>query len=172
MNPAGGDFHLRTAPPISPAIDKGVNSYIHGTRQDTPSTTVPAEWVPGDDFETTARPQDGDADGTSSNDPGWDEVGAASVCGNGTVEAGEQCDDSNTTNGDCCSSNCLFEVGPCDDGNACTVGDFCASGSCLPGVGAPNCDDGNVCTDDSCDPGSGCVNAPNTAPCDVSLWRR
>lgn len=34
---------------------------------------------------------------------------AASVCGNGVVTGGEQCDDSNTSNGDGCSSGCLCE---------------------------------------------------------------
>ena len=33
----------------------------------------------------------------------------ASVCGNGMVEAGEQCDDGNTTDGDGCSSTCMIE---------------------------------------------------------------
>ena len=31
------------------------------------------------------------------------------VCGNGAVEAGEECDDSNTSSGDGCSSSCLWE---------------------------------------------------------------
>ncbi|HEY0481676.1 MAG TPA: DUF4215 domain-containing protein [Kofleriaceae bacterium] len=35
---------------------------------------------------------------------------ARAVCGNGTVEAGEQCDDGNTRSGDGCSSRCLTEV--------------------------------------------------------------
>ena len=34
---------------------------------------------------------------------------AAAVCGNGVVEAGEQCDDGNTTSGDGCSATCQFE---------------------------------------------------------------
>lgn len=34
------------------------------------------------------------------------------ACGDGTLNAGEQCDDGNTDNGDCCSSNCEFESGP------------------------------------------------------------
>jgi cysteine-rich repeat protein len=33
-----------------------------------------------------------------------------SVCGNGIREAGEQCDDGNTTNGDGCSSTCMVET--------------------------------------------------------------
>jgi cysteine-rich repeat protein len=34
------------------------------------------------------------------------------VCGNGSVEAGEQCDDGNTTSGDGCSATCKIEVKP------------------------------------------------------------
>jgi len=36
---------------------------------------------------------------------------AAPTCGNGSFDASEQCDDSNTTNGDGCSDVCLFEPG-------------------------------------------------------------
>src|SRR5205807_1447118 len=52
----------------------------------------------------------------------------------------------------------------CNDGNACTTADVCASGTC---VGGPplNCDDGNGCTTDSCNPATGCVHTPNRAPC-------
>src|SRR5262249_23010056 len=41
-----------------------------------------------------------------------------STCGNGTVEAGEQCDDGNTVGGDCCSAACQFEASgsTCDPG--------------------------------------------------------
>jgi cysteine-rich repeat protein len=61
--------------------------------------------------------------------------GRLGVCGNGLVEAGERCDDGNTTNGDGCSSVCLIpgcgngllEAGEqCDDGNP-TNGDGCSS---------------------------------------------
>ena len=119
----------------------------------------------------------------------------ASICGNGVVEPGEQCDDGNTLDGDCCSSTCQFDPagapctgtnvcltattcdgagvcgggtptpGACNDGNPCTTADTCAGGVCVGGP-ALNCDDGNVCTTDSCNPTTGCVNTPNTAPCD------
>lgn len=36
-------------------------------------------------------------------------VAPSTPCGNGTVDAGEQCDDSNTIGGDCCSATCQFE---------------------------------------------------------------
>ena len=52
--------------------------------------------------------------------------------------------------------------GPCNDGNACTTGDNCSTGSC---VGTPlNCSDGNPCTNDVCTAGV-CSNPPNTNPC-------
>lgn len=68
------------------------------------------------------------------------------VCGNGDVEAGEACDDSNVLNGDCCSSACQYE----------------ANGSPCPS-------DGNGCTDDQCD-GAGTCGIPNTAPCDDTVF--
>jgi cysteine-rich repeat protein len=37
------------------------------------------------------------------------------VCGNGTLEPGETCDDSNTTPGDGCSDTCMFEGDTCAD---------------------------------------------------------
>jgi len=115
------------------------------------------------------------------------------ICGNGILEVGEQCDDGNQLDGDCCSSACRrdppgtactignvcadaacdaagvcqftrFNTNPCDDGSACTVADTCSLGSC---VGTPrSCDDANVCTTDSCDPATGCVNTPRSGPCD------
>ena len=61
------------------------------------------------------------------------------VCGNGNTEAGEQCDDGNTLNGDCCSSTCQFEsaatvcrssAGVCDVAESCTG----SSAQCSPDV--------------------------------------
>ena len=53
---------------------------------------------------------------------------------------------------------------PCDDGDACTLGDLCNQGTCSPGADRI-CNDGNPCTDDSCEPATGCVFAPNAADC-------
>ena len=80
-------------------------------------------------------------------------------CGNHVVELGEQCDDGNTVDGDCCSSTCQFEMAgaPCDDNNVCTLSDTCnGSGTCQPGT-PMTCNDNNLCTQDSCDPIAGCV---------------
>src|SRR5437870_3746186 len=59
-------------------------------------------------------------------------VGAAiagACCGNGVIDPGEDCDDGNQLNGDCCSSTCKFEpattvcraaAGPCDAAEFCS----------------------------------------------------
>src|SRR5437867_7773221 len=48
---------------------------------------------------------------------------AMAICGDGTLDLGEECDDGNLLDGDCCSSGCLLEpegticrpaAGPCD----------------------------------------------------------
>ena len=74
-------------------------------------------------------------------------AGSLSVCGNGVLDAGEDCDDGNTVDGDCCSSLCFFEV----------AGSLCS-------------DDGNVCTDNLCDGAGACAAINNNAPCDDGLF--
>jgi hypothetical protein len=101
-------------------------------------------------------------------DPGNDPSCAVPVCGNGFVEAGEECDDGNTVPGDCCSATCTFEAlgSACDDGQFCTVSETCdGAGAC--GGGSPwNCSDSVACTADSCDEvADACVNAPDDAAC-------
>jgi len=85
--------------------------------------------------------------------------GEGATCGNGVIEAGEECDDGNTIGGDCCNAQCHFETSgsSCDDGDACTTGDSCdGAGSCVSGAPLV-CDDGNVCNGvESCDPQGGC----------------
>jgi cysteine-rich repeat protein len=117
------------------------------------------------------------------------------ICGNGILDAGENCDDGNKLAGDCCSPTCKFEplgspcTAPtictnnacngagacgsvslndglaCTDANVCTVADTCTAGAC---VGGPrNCVDGNVCTTDLCTPPAvGCENLNNALACD------
>ena len=92
------------------------------------------------------------------------------VCGDGLVQGAEQCDDGNTTSGDCCSSSCQFEGtgSPCDaDSNACTVEECNGSGGCvfvaLAAPGTTCADDGRVCTRDECDAGGVCTHPAKAA---------
>ncbi|MEZ4287237.1 MAG: DUF4215 domain-containing protein [Polyangiales bacterium] len=70
----------------------------------------------------------------------------AGVCGDGTLNDGEGCDDNNTSAGDGCSASCLIE-----NGSDCTASAACASGQCTDGVcvfsctSDTQCDDGQTC---------------------------
>jgi CSLREA domain-containing protein len=94
------------------------------------------------------------------------------LCGNGTVDAGETCDDGNPFGGDCCSATCQLEVvtSPCtDDGDVCTD-DFCdGAGSCTHPHNAAPCSDGNPCTMGDLCSGGTCIAGPPVlcGPCHV-----
>jgi len=102
-------------------------------------------------------------------------VPAGSICGNHVVEAGEECDDGNRSDGDGCSAFCGVETPSpqpqcgngalepgeqCDDGNnfdndgcdaSCAVESptaLCGNGLLEPGE---QCDDGNLLRGDGCD---------------------
>ncbi len=123
----------------------------------------------GGEAERDGGPRDAGAEDAGARDGGPRDGGF--VCGDGTVDPGEDCDDGNTTDdGNGCSPTCtrvgacgdgsleaLFE--DCDDGNTTDDGNGCSPtctrvGAC--GDGAlealfEDCDDGNT-TDD----GNGC----------------
>ncbi len=93
--------------------------------------------------------------------------GARSLCGNGLLDEGEDCDDGNLSEEDACTPSCRLPVcgdgflGPgeeCDDGNL-VDGDTCAFNCRFPGacgdgeVGrGEECDDGNLEDGDACTP--------------------
>jgi cysteine-rich repeat protein len=100
---------------------------------------------------------------------------ALATCGDGKVQAGEDCDDGNTEDTDACPSSChdakcgdgaaWADHETCDDGNASDT-DACTSkcepakcgdGFVLPGT--EQCDDGNTTDTD------GCTNACKAAVC-------
>ena len=91
------------------------------------------------------------------------------LCTGGECVPGEasDCDDQNICTDDSCDplGGCVNDhnTKECTDGNACTVGDKCSGGQCVPGA-APDCDDSDVCTTDSCDEDVGCVN-DDVVPC-------
>ncbi len=75
------------------------------------------------------------------------------------------CDDKNDCTEDSCNAKigCQHTPKPgaiCNDGNACTLGEFCSdSAICSNGKAFP-CDDLNPCTSDLCDPLTGCKHTP------------
>jgi hypothetical protein len=81
-----------------------------------------------------------------------------------------ECDDKNPCTDDSCQGQqgCLHaaNAGTCEDGDACTQGEFCSGGACQPGKPV-TCSDGNNCTFDLCNSLTGCVFPANdNAACD------
>ncbi len=101
--------------------------------------------------------------GGSDARPGIDGIIViTTMCGNGTVDNGEQCDDGNKTPGDGCSVICQIPAGWSCSGSpsVCTMAGVCGEGI----LGATEkCDDGNTTAGDGCaansmgvDPGYEC----------------
>src|SRR5437762_2539086 len=93
---------------------------------------------------------------------------ADSNCGNGIVDAGEDCDQgaSNGTAGSCCSASCRFvtsgticraAANECDVAESCTGSSATCPADAVKAAGTACTDDGNPCTTDLCD---GTVGAP------------
>jgi fibro-slime domain-containing protein len=84
-------------------------------------------------------------DGTSCDDA------SSAFCGDGMIEAGEQCDDGNSVPGDGCSGTCQIEPGyTCPTpGRPCvsTIVQICGDGKI---EGSEACDDGNTIDGDGC----------------------
>ena len=126
-----------------------------------------------------ARAATGDASGrivvAGSTDTGTDlDVAVARYldgCGDGEVDAGEQCDDGNGASGDCCSPTCTFEAagstcrasaGDCDPEETCTG----SGGSCPADTRTP---DGTECraAAGACDLAESCDGSSATCPSDA-----
>ncbi len=104
--------------------------------------------------------------------------GAQAACGDGNVDAGEQCDDGNNANGDGCSSTCQTEVPQpicgnsvveageaCDDGNTAN-GDGCSS-TCQ--IEVPVCGNGFLEAGEACDDGNNANGDGCSAICEIEV---
>ena len=140
--------------------------------------------VPGPGANTCVLGQACGSSQSSSNSSG-----GGQSCGNGQLDAGEECEDGNHTNGDGCSQTCRIEPGrtprcgdniltsseDCDDGNVLN-GDGCSStcqresGVCGNGIlnTGEECDDANRLNGDGCS--TACKTEPGTTPrCDDNI---
>ncbi|MBI5610661.1 MAG: hypothetical protein HY902_17425 [Deltaproteobacteria bacterium] len=113
----------------------------------------------------------GDGGGYSAGKPCDDQNActAGDSCDAGLCQLGQliDCSDSNPCTTDSCAADAGCQQvpgsGACDDGDACTVQDQCAGGSCS---GNPlGCDDNNPCTLDSCSAGQ-CQHIGAAGTCD------
>lgn len=97
-----------------------------------------------------------------------------SKCNNGILDANEDCEDGNTTAGDCCSPTCQYDSAGTTcaaDTNVCTRDECDGAGLCVhppdpTAEGDPCAADANACTDDVCDALGQCTHPPNADPCD------
>jgi cysteine-rich repeat protein len=126
--------------------------------------------------------EDGDEDAEveaaddAAEDTAADDAETTGECGNGEVEAPEECDDGNDVNGDGCEGDCTFSChgnDDCDDGNFCNGAETCSAETdagrrCLEGTARPEgtgCNDGLFCTaGDTCD-GEGNCRSGEENPC-------
>jgi hypothetical protein len=128
-----------------------------------PQANINENWTIGD-FEGIDNDGDNLYDG---NDPDC----AVAVCGDGTVDPSEDCDegDANGTTTCGCQTDCTYTPADttCDDGLFCSEGETCdGTGACQAGTPVV-CDDGVGCTVDSCDETNDtCTNTPDDASCD------
>jgi hypothetical protein len=96
-------------------------------------------------------------------------------CGDGVLDPGEDCDDGNNKDGDCCTAFCevAAEGAACDDGLFCTTTDVCDAGGWCTGAGDP-CErpDGDINCSESCNEATDACNGPDpdASACDDGLW--
>jgi cysteine-rich repeat protein len=79
---------------------------------------------------------------------------APPMCGNGSIERDEECDDGNDSNGDACENDCTAPRcgnGIHDRGEACDDGNANNDDDCHNNCSAPSCGNGIVDANEQCD---------------------
>ncbi len=78
--------------------------------------------------------------------------GVGPICGNGTVDTGEECEDGNTNNDDGCSNSCKLEACNCASSGDNSSDNGSTSSTCGNGTvdSGEECEDGNTNSDDGC----------------------
>jgi len=94
-------------------------------------------------------PGDGPNSGTDGGPNGGTDGGPTPACGNGTIQAGEACDDGNRNPDDGCAGDCkTVEAGWfCDTAGAACIRNVCGDGRTVAGEA---CDDHNTSSNDGC----------------------
>lgn len=80
-------------------------------------------------------------------------------CGDGVLDAGEECDDGNTAGGDCCRMNCTLDLPgmPCGGEDVACYDHVCDGlGTCGTVPSSDPCDTGDACSEGRCSSGE-CV---------------
>ena len=93
-----------------------------------------------------------EADGWSCTQVGLAASTCTNLCGDGTIDAGEECDDGDVQNSDGCDSSCNVETGfTCTSANPSVCSTVCGDGIvvdasiCINGCTTPEvCDDDNL----------------------------
>jgi hypothetical protein len=98
-----------------------------------------------------------------------------SFCGDGVLDAGEDCDDGNNREGDCCSAFCevAAEGSVCEDGLFCTTTDRCnADGTCVGTTDPCERPDGDGNCSESCNEATDACNGPDpdASACEDGIW--
>lgn len=101
--------------------------------------------------------------------------GDPGACGNGILEAPEECDDGNTDDHDGCSSTCEIETPACGNGIL-EAGEACDDGNLIDGDGCSSsceieqisfCGDGNLDIGEECDDGNNSDGDGCSATCEL-----
>ena len=131
-----------------------------GSTSDTP-TTEPVDPTTGPVDPTT------DTGDESSTGP------APAVCGDGSVDGDEQCDDANDNDGDACTNACTLAVcgdGVTGPGESCDDGNQVDDDDCTNACGPASCGDAKIQTGEECDDGNpddtdACISSCKLAIC-------